>query len=114
MMEDDYKLITCIVPVGTSKAVMVALHEKFALLQMQFNFARGIGKRSHLATQGWDEHAEKEILTVTVKAEQADEVFEFLFYETKMDQPHHGVIYMHAVQQTTAYCLPKGLSLEQC
>jgi len=108
---DRKKMITCIVPVGVGKATMKAVHEKFALLQMQFNFARGIGKRSHLATQGWDERAEKEILSVTVAEDIADEVFEFLYYDTSVHLPHHGIMYMHSVHKATQYALPEGLNL---
>jgi len=108
---DHKKMITCIVQVGVAKAAMKAVHEKFGLLQMQFNFARGIGKRTYLATQGWDEKAEKEILSITVVEDIADEVFEFLYYYTSIHLPHHGMIYMHSVHKATAYSLPEGLDL---
>jgi len=105
------KMITCIVQVGVAKATMKAEHEKFGLLQMQFNFARGIGKRTYLATQGWDEKAEKEILSITLAEDIADEVFEFLYFQTSIHLPHHGILYMHSVHKATQYTLPEGLDL---
>ncbi|MDX8397659.1 MAG: hypothetical protein R8K49_04995 [Mariprofundaceae bacterium] len=112
MIAGDFKKITCIVHVGVAKQAMAILYEKFGIVESQFNFARGIGKRSHLATQGWDEHAEKEILSITVPAEQADEIFEHLFFEAKINKPHHGIIYMHSIHKATNYQLPEGMLLE--
>lgn len=112
MKQSAGKIITCIVPVGVAKPVMQDLYETFGLMQSQFNFARGIGKRSPLSQRGWGEESEKEIFSVVVHAEQADEVFEFLFHKTEINQPHRGIMYMQSAVKTTNYTLPEGMHLE--
>ena len=47
------------------------------------------------------------ILTVLVDETQADEVFEFLYSELNLDQPHQGMIYQEAVSRSTKYALPR-------
>jgi len=105
-MKLNHKMISCIVPMGRSKPAMLALKDKFGITTANFNFARGIGKRSPLAARGWGEESEKEILNVMVDAKQADEIFAFLYHETHIDQPHQGIMYMQSIEKATQYRLP--------
>jgi len=92
------KLITCIVPEKNAINGAKGLREKFDLQTINHHFARGVGKSSPLVARGVGEKTEKVVLSVTVDAKMADEVFEFLFVEADIDRPQGGMIYMNAVR----------------
>jgi len=102
------KLITCIVPEGVAKATIEALSERFSTVAADFHVARGIGKSSSYAQVGMGQQPEKDMLSVIVQADQADEIFEFLFHETRIDRPHGGIIYINALNQASEL---KGVQL---
>jgi hypothetical protein len=77
------------------------------------NTARGLGKLTPLAYRGVGEQSEKEILTVTVASEAADEIFGYIYDEAKIDRPHGGLIYMSSLDSVSPYSLPKDLPEEE-
>ena len=108
----NQKLITCILPRGIGFDVLQALKEKRGIITANLNTARGTGKLTPLAYRGIGGESEKELLNVIVPITQADELFEFVFYEAKIDRPHGGIIYMSDVQFSTPYRLPDDLPRE--
>jgi len=105
-MGNEHKLVTCILHKGVARMVMQQLKEQFGIVTSNFHYARGMGKSAPLLLRGMGEQAEKEILSVVVDHNQADEVFEFIFLTAGLDQPHVGIVFMHALQQASAYSLP--------
>lgn len=105
-LRDGHKLITCILHKGGTRPVMETLKAEFGITMASFNSARGVGKSMPLALRGIGEQTEKEILTVVVDDGQADEIFDFLYHEAEIDQPHGGLIYMHALQHSLSFVLP--------
>ncbi len=70
------------------------------------NNARGVG---HMNFQGHlrvGDESEREILTVMVKENEADEIFEFIHEQAEIDRPHGGIIYQQALHQSTEFVLP--------
>ncbi|MDQ6964297.1 MAG: hypothetical protein Q9M13_05180 [Mariprofundales bacterium] len=102
----DYKMVTCILHEGVAHGVMQQLKEQFNIITSNFNYARGIGKSTPLMLRGMGEQAEKEILSVVVEQQIADEVFEFIFIAAGLDQPHAGIVFMHPLQKSSRYTLP--------
>ena len=100
------KLITCILPPGTAKAVMLALKSQYGIITANMHFARGVGKLTPRSRWGIGEQTEKEILVVTVPEEQADEIFTFIYDEAHINRPHGGLMYMHPLQKSLALTLP--------
>jgi len=92
------KLITCIVPEANALKGAKGLREKYNLQTINHHFARGVGKSSPLVARGIGEKTEKVVLSVTVDAKIADEVFGFLFVEADIDRPQGGLIYMNTVR----------------
>jgi hypothetical protein len=101
------KMITCILPKGVAATIAQRLKEEYGLMSANINNARGAGRITPLAYRGVGEQSEKEILTVTVPAEQGDELFEYIYHEAGIDRPHGGIMYMHGLQQATIYTLPE-------
>ncbi|MGP1677843.1 MAG: hypothetical protein ACTS6J_11880 [Burkholderiales bacterium] len=86
-----YRVLTCIMPAGRGTEVLEALRRETGVISAIAHHARGIGTRS-LRQRVYSD--EKQILTVLVDAERADDVFHFLYYSAGLDAPHAGMIMM--------------------
>ena len=96
------KLITCILPKGRGSLVEKALVEEKDIHTANLNHARGVGKLSvGKRRRGLGAQQEKDILSVSVSADQADDVFAFMFFKGEMGQPHGGIIYMTSLSSGT-------------
>ena len=102
-----YKLITCILPHGIALDVLHKLKDEKGIIEASVNTARGMGKLTPLAHRGVGEQTEKDIINVVVPSERADELFEYIFHEARIDRPHGGIIFMEALEQATQFVLPE-------
>lgn len=105
--ETSTKLIACILPKGRARALQQALVDKKDIHCGNFHYGRGVGRDSHIRDRGIGEQQEREIFEVVVSAEQADDIFEFIFFEAAMDEPHGGMVYMTTTPRSTAMNLPE-------
>ncbi len=103
---DDARLITCILPKGTAYRLQQTLIEERGIHSVNFHRARGVGRFSPLTKRGIGEQQEKEILEVIVPAEDADELFEYIFFNGEMNHAHGGIIYMTGLSKTTRMVMP--------
>ncbi|MDH5387246.1 MAG: hypothetical protein OEY06_02215 [Gammaproteobacteria bacterium] len=103
----EAKLITAILPKGTSLDVVDKLMHEKLLTTANFNYARGMGKLTPAKYRGVGEQSEKEMLTVVVEESQADDIFEYIFDIAEINRPHGGFIYMQRLLQSTEYTLPE-------
>ena len=87
----NYRVLTCIMPAGQGSEVLEALRREAGVVSAIAHHARGIGTHNLRHRLFSDE---KQILTVLVEAERADEVFGFLYYRAGLDTPHAGMILM--------------------
>lgn len=113
MFTKNQKLITCVLPKGICLAVIKSLKEEKEVITANVNTARGVGKLTPLAYRGVGEQTEKEILTVTVASEDADEIFGFIYDKAEIDRPHGGLIYMSSLDSVSPYSLPEDLPEEE-
>lgn len=102
-----HKLITCVLPKGIAVNVVERLKKEHSILTANINNARGVGKITPLAYRGIAAQSEKEILTVKVPEEKANELFEFIYEAAGINQPHGGLMYMHRLLQGTSFVLPE-------
>lgn len=107
------KLITCILPNGSGRPVLNALKQEHAIVSANINHARGSGRLTPLAYRGVGEQTEKEVLTVVVDADLADAVFEFIFYEARINRPHGGLMFQSHLHHASRYVLPADLPPEK-
>ena len=101
-----HKVITAILPKGGSKEVVNKLVYEKGISRINVNYARGSGRLTPLQHRGVGETSEKEILTIIVEEHQADEVFEFVFYEAEINRPHGGLMYQQPLHAATLFNLP--------
>ncbi|MGB0712637.1 MAG: hypothetical protein ACPGUC_03655 [Gammaproteobacteria bacterium] len=104
--ESARKVITCILPKGRAKPLLELLSLEKGLTTANVHYARGAGRITPLTHRGIGETTEKEILTVSVSAELADELFEEIFFAAGINQPHGGLMYMHALTAASGFQLP--------
>ena len=100
------KLITAILPKGTSLNVVDKLKREKRLTTANFNYARGMGKLTPAKYRGVGEQSEKEVLTVVVEEAQADNIFEYIYHIADINRPHCSIIYMQKLMQSTGFVLP--------
>ena len=100
------KLITCILPKGRAQGLKQEMMEEKEVHIVKFDRARGVGRFSPITARGIGEQQEKEILEATVAEEDADELFEYMFFKGEMNQPHGGIIYMTSLPKATEMLVP--------
>lgn len=99
-------MISCVLPHGIALDVLQKLKDEKGIIEASVNNARGMGKLTPLAHRGVGEESEKEIMSVVVPAERADELFEYIYEVAQIDRPHGGIIYVHALSRVTPFVLP--------
>ena len=82
------------------------LKAKLRIVAADVHNASGEGRSTPLTHRGIGERSEKEILSVVVTAEQADEAFEFIYHQADINRPHGGLIYQSRLDRTTEFTLP--------
>lgn len=102
----DYKLITCVLPVGVAMPVVRKLKSEKGVVTANVNNARGVGKLTAREHRRLGNQTEKQIMTVVVPAARADEIFAFIYHEAGINQPHGGLMYVHGLARSTEFALP--------
>lgn len=100
------KLITCILPKGIASGVVEKLRSEHNIISANIYNARGVGKITPLAYRGIGAQTEKEILTVEVPEDKADDLFEYIYVAADINRPHGGLIYMNKLNKATVFTLP--------
>jgi nitrogen regulatory protein PII len=106
-IDRNEKLITCILPAGVADEVLERLHADHGLIEASVGKARGMGHLTPRAHRRPGTETEKEILTVVVPDDRADQIFRFLFEVARIDRPHGGIMFMSRLQQSTRFELPE-------
>jgi hypothetical protein len=99
------KTITCWLPKGASKPIIEKLMDK-NVLRANSATARGSFVYAAEAKNGLQEQSEFEVLTVVVPEAGADETFEFIYFEGKVDQWGGGFMFMSQTQRSSVFSLP--------
>ncbi len=98
-LENNNKLITCLIPKGSGVSAITALKE-----EKQIEGANVYSGRSNLFHHSHKE-VESETLAVVVPEERADEIFEFLYKTLEIGTPNHGIIFQNPLLSTTEFKL---------
>lgn len=106
----DVALITCIVQRGLADTLVKAAQEAGAQ-GATVSFAQGTGVRERLGLLGVSVEVEKEIINVVVSTDQADRIFEAMYYAGKLDTPGMGFMYITPLEKAATY-VPHDLVLK--
>jgi nitrogen regulatory protein PII len=108
-MFTEQKLIQAIIPMGTALPILKALRDDKALDAAHVNFARGVGRFVRWSERRLGDDEEKEILSIIVPNDRADEIFEWVFHQADMDRPHGGIVYMTPLSHASMFVIPPEL-----
>lgn len=100
----QYKTITCFLPAGRAQGVLERLRKEKNVPSAFAYHARGAG----LATRRdkiRPEYVEREMITALVPADQADDIFRFIFFASGINEPHAGMVLMMTAPHAEMLCL---------
>ena len=92
------KRITCFLPKGTGVKMVEMLQSEKNIVST--NVHSGRGQRT---AETWKE---QEILTVIVDANRAEEIFEYIYFQGKLNEPGGGFIFQSDLNRATSFKLP--------
>ena len=92
------KRITCFLPKGTGVKMVEKLQSEKNIVST--NVHSGRGQRT---AETWKE---QEILTVIVDADRAEEIFEYIYFQGKLNEPGGGFIFQSDLNRATSFKLP--------
>lgn len=98
----DVALITCIVQRGVADRIVKAAREAGAS-GATIHYGRGTGVRERLGILGIAVEVEKEIINVVVASDQADRLFEAMYFAGNLDTPGMGFIYTTPLEKAATY-----------
>ena len=92
------KRITCFLSKGTGVKMVEMLQSEKNIVST--NVHSGRGQRT---AETWKE---QEILTVIVDADRAEEIFEYIYFQGKLNEPGGGFIFQSDLNRATSFKLP--------
>jgi hypothetical protein len=101
----DVKRITCFLPKGAGIRLVEMLHSKKNIDSTNVHTGRGL--RTVESVKDYGAWTEQDVLTVVVDAEQADEIFAFIFFQGELNKPGGGFIYQTSLVKASHYRLPR-------
>jgi hypothetical protein len=110
------KAIYCILPDdGTDKRVLAELRKKQGVVRAGSATRRGIGALAAVRTKRGKlpESQLVKQLYVFCSEDEADEIFDFIFWSANIDKPGHGGMWQQAVTGCTPYELPADIPDEK-
>ncbi len=99
--QNSQRVITCVVSAKTdAQGILRRLKDEKQIFTAGVYHARGVGGSAHYRSSiaGGQE---KNVITVVVSTQRADEIFEFLYEAGELYKPHHGIMYMERLDCTT-------------
>jgi len=108
--EGDWKQITAILPQEVGSELRKRLREEWDLVTPSLSRARGIDVISVLGSSRLSAQVEWDVLMVTVEAERADRVFNWVYTEGDVGRPSGGFVYMGPLAAHTHFELPEQVT----
>jgi nitrogen regulatory protein P-II 1 len=102
----EVALITCIVQRGLADEVVRAAQAAGAQGATIY-YARGSGIRERLGILGLAVDVEKEVINIVVASDQADRIFERMYFAGKLDTPGMGFIYVTPLDKAATFIPPE-------
>lgn len=105
------RVIHCILPSGRGYGLLARLKQERGIASGFTHHARGGGISTRKGRESFY-YLEKEVVTVLVPEDRADELFEFIYYASGVNEPHAGMVLMEKASVGVPISLPEGLPEE--
>jgi len=105
---NHFKVIHCFLPPGKSHDLLLRLKNEKGLPSAFAHHARGGGLSTRRGKESFH-YTEMEIVTLLAPAEQADEIFAFLYQAAGIGRPRSGMLLMEKAQMGVGLQLPEGV-----
>ena len=99
------KRITCFLPKGTGVKMVELLHSEKNIAST--NVHSGRGQKTAESVKEYGAWNEQDILTVIVDENRAEEIFEYIFFQGKLNKPGGGFIFQSNLNRATSFKLPE-------
>lgn len=106
------KIITCILTdEGQDMELLKDLRTEKGIITANTFQCRGFGPRLRrkYTLKRQDAGYSVRVVTIVVQKEQADELFEYIYFKVNFDHPCPGLIYQGDLLASTPYTLPEGV-----
>lgn len=110
------KAIYCILPDdGTDRRLLLELRKKKAVIRASSDICRAVGALAAAKTKRGKlpEARLAKKVQVICTADQADEIFDFIFWAAKVGKPGRGLMWQMSVSGCTPYELPADIRDEE-
>lgn len=98
------KRITCFLPKGTGVKMVEILHSEKNISST--NVHSGRGQKTAESGKEYGAWNEQDILTVIIDENRAEEIFEYIFFQGKLNKPGGGFIFQSDLNRATSFKLP--------
>ena len=89
---------------GTAETIAATLKEEHGILTGNIQNARGTGDPSRKSS--FMNQVEKDLFTVTIPADRAEEIFNLIFFECQIGKRFGGFMYQSHLSQLSEFALP--------
>ena len=102
--ETDCKLITCILPKGKALELVDLLRKEKGVESSNVHTERGLATSQSVAYGEW---TEDDILNIVVGADQAEEIFEYVYEKVGVGDAPGSFMYQVSLKKATHFTLPE-------
>ena len=106
------KIIHCFLPIGRATRVLTRLKKEKGIVSAYSHHARGGGISTRKGRESFY-YSERDIVSLLVAEERADEIFEFVYRAAGLSEPHAGMVLMERARVGVPMTLPEGVPDEE-
>ena len=109
---ERYKIIHGFMPTSRAHEVLLRLKKEKDIPSVFSHHARGGGISTRKGRESFH-YTEREIITLLVPEDRADEIFEFIYYAAGLNEPHAGLVLMEKAWMAAPMILPDDVPDEE-
>jgi len=107
---DGERLLCCVLPRGSGLGIEARLYHEMGLTRVDLHSARTVIGSD---PKGLFNRVEQDVLLVVVPAEQADEIFDWLYHEGGVGDAPGRFLYMARLATATPFLMPEEFARER-
>lgn len=109
VLSTDQRVLTCVMPKGVGLPLLRRLSDELGVVTASLHSARGL---SGSDPTGMFNRVEKDVLTVTAPAAEAEDLFLWIYREGEVAAKPGRFLYLAKLSGATPFTLPEGVPRE--